>query len=217
MEPIKIPFGKYKDMPIEALSQDKKYLDWLLAQNWFAEKYRDLHTIIINNFQEPTDTPEHNKLQALFLNNEYCEKFIKVILSHIIPSLRYIDIWDSDYGWIGRCIDKAEINEDFRSHIYDKNFEVHGIDVFLDYGFTLLISSNKEEEASTKYCRREFRIEIKPSVGDDYPSVLRQMISMHTEVLFLEQFTGSGLTEDQFIKIFNNQKRIVIFRRDIKD
>lgn len=221
MKPTKIPFGKYKDMPIESLSQDKNYINWLLAQNWFAEKYRDLHTIIINNFQEPTDTPEHNALQALFLDDGFCHKFVKIVLREIIPKIERIDIWSQEYKeWEFRIIENPEMMEEFKSRIYRKEFEVDGIDVILDYGFSLLAAMcnwSKKEEIGSYNARRSFLIEIKPSVGDDYPSVLRQMQSMQTSILFLEKFTGSGITEEQFIEIFNNQKRTVVFRRDVGD
>lgn len=72
----KFPFGRYKGKPIEAAAEDKEYLTWLLSQSWFPEKYPDLHTIIINNFQEPVDTPEHNRLQGLFLDKNFTHNFL---------------------------------------------------------------------------------------------------------------------------------------------
>jgi hypothetical protein len=68
-----IPFGKYKGQPLEAIKHDKQYLDWLSTQDWFREKYANVYQqIIVNNFTEPADTPEHNKMQAKFLNEDYC-------------------------------------------------------------------------------------------------------------------------------------------------
>ena len=32
-------FGKYKDQPIEALAQDRPYVEWLCARPWFREKF----------------------------------------------------------------------------------------------------------------------------------------------------------------------------------
>ena len=60
--PIKteiIPFGKYKDQPIEAMAQDGKYVEWLTSQDWFRDKYKDIYSIVINNFQAPSETPDH--------------------------------------------------------------------------------------------------------------------------------------------------------------
>jgi len=46
------------------------------------------------------------------------------------------------------------------------------------------------------------RIEIKPSMGDDYPSVLRQMKASGCNVLYLGHYAGSGATLDQVRKMF---------------
>lgn len=62
-----IPFGKYKGKPIEALTQDREYVDWLTAQPWFRERFANFYTLIVNQTGEPSETPEHNKLQTLFL------------------------------------------------------------------------------------------------------------------------------------------------------
>jgi hypothetical protein len=50
--------------------------------------------------------------------------------------------------------------------------------------------------------RAALRIEIKPTVGDDYPSVLRQMKANESEILFVGQYVGTGATREQFIKTF---------------
>jgi len=54
-----VPFGKYKEQALEVVAQDKGYVEWLTAQPWFREKFASLYTVIINNFQEPSETPEH--------------------------------------------------------------------------------------------------------------------------------------------------------------
>jgi len=69
-----IPFGKKQGKPVEVLQQDKQYLDWLQTQDWFKQKYSQFNTVIINNFNEPSETPEHNKLCNLFLEDELCKK-----------------------------------------------------------------------------------------------------------------------------------------------
>ncbi len=42
----RMPFGKYKDQPLEVLRQDPRYVDWLLEQDWFREHYPNLVQII---------------------------------------------------------------------------------------------------------------------------------------------------------------------------
>ena len=69
-----IPFGKYRGKPVDILSSDPQYVKWILTQDGIKSKYPDLINIIINNFQEPSETPEHNKIQVKFLNKSYCAK-----------------------------------------------------------------------------------------------------------------------------------------------
>lgn len=70
-----IPFGKYKDKPIEFLANDKDYIKWLLSTDWFKDKYNNIYNIVINNFHEPSESPEHNKLQIKFLDSDHRLKF----------------------------------------------------------------------------------------------------------------------------------------------
>jgi hypothetical protein len=54
-------------------------------------------------------------------------------------------------------------------------------------------------------------IEIKPTVGDDYPAVLRQMKRNGSTVLFLKSYTGQGATREQFLQTFTISKFRVVF------
>lgn len=72
-----IPFGKYKNQPIEVLAGDKQYTEWLCQQSWFISQFNQLHTVIINNFNQPSETPEHNKMVANFLEDKVCENLVK--------------------------------------------------------------------------------------------------------------------------------------------
>lgn len=67
-----IPFGKHREKPIQILQQDAAYRDWLMQQNWFRDRHESIYQLIVNNFGEPTETPEHNAMQARFLNDELC-------------------------------------------------------------------------------------------------------------------------------------------------
>jgi len=69
-----VPFGKYKGQPVEVLAQDEQYLEWLKDQDWFKSRYQNIYAIIINQFQAPSDTPESNRMQARFIDDEYRNK-----------------------------------------------------------------------------------------------------------------------------------------------
>lgn len=71
-----VPFGKHKGRSIEeVLETDPGYLQWLSSRPWFAAKFVTLHQTVINRGGEPEETPEHNSLQVLFLDDAFCWKF----------------------------------------------------------------------------------------------------------------------------------------------
>jgi hypothetical protein len=77
-----VTFGKYKDKLITELLADQEYVKWLKQQSWFP-KQKSIYNIIVN--QQITSqninqkTPEHNKLQNMFLDNANKQKLIDYI------------------------------------------------------------------------------------------------------------------------------------------
>src|SRR5215475_10974387 len=67
-----VPFGKYKDQPAEALLADRDYCEWLLGQPWFRDRWPNVYQVIVNYGTEPQDSPEHNQMQAAFLDDAWC-------------------------------------------------------------------------------------------------------------------------------------------------
>lgn len=83
IEPI-IPFGKYKGQPITTLLTDTKYLEWCKQQEWF-KKFPIVYNICVNqtivNQNENSKTPEHNKIQNLFLEEENQNRLIDLLFN----------------------------------------------------------------------------------------------------------------------------------------
>jgi hypothetical protein len=59
-------------------------------------------------------------------------------------------------------------------------------------------------------------IELKPSVGDDYPAVLRQMRTNGAECLFLKEYCGVGVMRAQFVEIFKLAGIRVVFFEEVE-
>lgn len=223
--PGTIPFGKYKGKPIEALRADPSYVQWLTAQDWVRQRFPNLLQVIVNNFGEPSETPEHNRLQTRFLDNEFG------IAALVLCGLWWIETprgllvnranrireglkWAR--GWELRSQEKELVDAEKYLAEFDANppqkpypisvtqkFEVRGWDVQLEATLDLRTSGIIEQGIVF--------IEIKPALGDDYPAVLRQMKANYIDwlpdnrphyALVLEQFTGSGATLDQVRAIF---------------
>jgi hypothetical protein len=72
-----IPFGKYKDQPVEILLSDPDYVTWLRAT--MGEKLKNQYPLVLNyivaHYGEPSRTPDHNALQNRFLKREFQIQF----------------------------------------------------------------------------------------------------------------------------------------------
>jgi len=67
-----ITFGKYSGKSVdEVATSDPAYLQWLVAQDWFRSRDPKLYERILNG-GTVEDSPDHNRLQALFLDDTYC-------------------------------------------------------------------------------------------------------------------------------------------------
>lgn len=155
-----ITFGKYKGQPVTALYSDPKYLEWCKQQNWFQKT--TCYNIIVNQIlvtDKDSKTPEHNKLQKTFLNKDIALKFISKVHPLLVgeKNTDYSTEFEGMFNWDliinnisrFRCICDWETKKDDRcSCKYEKEDDVSKEPIFC---------------------------EIKPSIGDDYPSVLRKM------------------------------------------
>jgi hypothetical protein len=76
-----VPFGKYRDQPVEAMLADQNYVQWVMSQpglvTMIQGRYPALFNIITVGSPTTEDTPEHNKLQAMFLSKSFQDAFIE--------------------------------------------------------------------------------------------------------------------------------------------
>jgi hypothetical protein len=193
-----VPFGKYRGQPVETLAADPEYTDWLAAQPWFRERHPNVYAVIVNHFKPPEDTPEHNALQARFLNEDFC------LATAIVLGL------DVVLANGARSILTEELDIKTSAH-----FEVQGWDVLLELEVTNLTS---KAGRSHTLC-----VELKPTLGDDYPAVLRQMKGNYprrvanTAALMIGNFTAKGATFEQVCTIFRNEDIKVVLWSEVEE
>lgn len=201
-----VPFGKYKNQPIEVLAQDKSYCEWLAGQGWVAQRYPDIHTVIINNFAEPAETPEHNALQLRFLDEglrlkvAMCLMLFRQPMQHAYLKDRF---------------------SPFLAGISQPMFEQHGIDVQWQVLYWYPTRATRAfshiyrgliQEGTPYWTQNQFivAVECKPSLGDDYPAVLRFLHGLpasenykpFAKVVIAETFTFRGGTLQQVQTLF---------------
>jgi len=258
-----VPFGKYRGQPVEVLAADRDYTDWLMAQPWFRERYQNIYTIVINN-QQPSETPEHNALQVLFLDEAYRAAFVALTFDLTTPWTRYLAEHERELeklrgeiekqeDWLEQAREReAQGKPDYFFHgdpakiadgltpMRDRlekysqpatmevttkaSFEYFGADVFIRVTAHSTVGVDGQHfEFSNHVHEFAFGIEIKPSVGDDYPAVLRQMKALdrtgvggNCRFLFLEKYTGVGASEQQFRKVFEASGKQVVFRHEVE-
>jgi len=177
-----VPFGKYRGMPIGALLADAQYVAWCKTQG-LDQKYPQVFANNINIYnlgqgQEPADTPEHNALQLRFLDDAFIDKVATAYGFTKKPTASwYLDKTNAD-------AQKAfqEASWDFCSSDRSAEFEVHGFDVIVtgkwQYTSTILGERYTERfwlKGQSSMCRANLLIELKTSMGADYPAVLRQI------------------------------------------
>jgi hypothetical protein len=147
-----VKFGKYKDKCVTELIADKSYVDWLKTQSWFSEK-SPIYNIVVNqtiNTTNNSKTPEHNKLQNLFLDKNNQKK----LLSKLYNKQVTIDIINTvlqDKETI-RCFGQKIIPKisDNTTTIFEYKFNW---DLYMNYyvrGQDIILTSILETELSDK-------------------------------------------------------------------
>jgi hypothetical protein len=267
MEKEIMPIGKYKGMTVEEIiSVDPGYIEWVTNQNWFQEKFDKTYNTIINIFnpQKNECSPEHNKLQMMFLDDKIKEKVVLSVLKEdIISKIAnkekgdiYLILPDktgySYYGnrpiesvkWHKKIENFIEYQTDYSSLVFEnkgfdvsfvcrvssKNILVNDILKNIDYPInteeicffnrrpnvndTRYEKIGNDGKISFEYYNDRFFIEIKPSIGDDFPNILRQIkknikidrdISHIRPILYYNTFDVSNLSLQEVEKYFKNE------------
>jgi len=213
-----VPFGKYKNQPVEVLAHDREYCDWLVNQGWVKERFPDFFTVMINNFGEPAETPAHNAMQARFLEDRFCYKFLHAL--------------DKLYG----ILDKKSM---VLGTLGYRQFEADAIDVDLQlaywsyelqWSYTNILYSDWRLHADGPYTNirknvhdygyvssTAWALELKPTLGDEYPAVLRQCLHQQraSRALVVDQFSAKGATLGQVRQIFQASSIALVTWADI--
>lgn len=78
-----VKFGKYKGQPLEILLKDTDYVKWCQNNGMFEKFKLNIGTVVVNNnvtMTKDEPTPAHNKLQNMFLDNDFVKKFISMFV-----------------------------------------------------------------------------------------------------------------------------------------
>lgn len=195
---VVLTFGKHKGSTVaELLARDPAYAEWIVNQGWVAERFAELHAAIMARGAAPDDSPEHNQIQGRFLDRQFCLAFLKAA----DPVLEYST---TRFGeWFASLAEKTT----FKTQV---SFEDRGIDVKLWFGSDAHLHHGKWSAEAM------IGIEIKPSLGDDFPSVMRQMSLLGCRYLVVAEYTGRGVSSLQLREMFQANGITIIFMREIE-
>jgi hypothetical protein len=292
-----IPFGKHKDATVaEVLATDPSYADWLLAQAWFAERFATLHAALLTRGAGTDDTPEHNALQARFLDPLFRAAFLllryhkhltrcrDLFWAHV-PEMRAQNLAEAEKlaaYWTGgdagaedhpqRRFLPGENPDSWSGQRYSRElaaweanrskklpdalanlagaradltaalppvtlktsvkFEQRGVDVVVSGHmksrgdtppwFTRehaeiwqCVDISTDRFRSVSSCI-ETGIELKPTIGDDYPTVMRQMQRLECRHLVIGNFSGRGVSLPVMCQMFETNGMRVSTVQDIE-
>lgn len=228
-----VPFGKYKGQPVEVLKADEPYCQWLSGQDWFRSRFAPIYQVIIQGPATHEDTPEHNRIQAKFLEDDFLDRFAGSVIGRLDLRNKLVSEWivsskRLEFRRSNASFEQKELFSSWIKLISRTGFDPNGA-VELDWassgatfetkdGWDVVFSTDVYLDDLSETVRpllvRELTIfvEIKPSIGDDFPNVLRQVKARNLThwrqdrreiyVVFAAQWTGEGVTSDQCTEIF---------------
>jgi len=238
-KPLIVPFGKYKGKPVEILLQDKSYANWFSGNDDLKQKYKDIYTVIINNFHpQSIDTPEHNQMQIRFMSEahslklaflasnkklfqydnkhfiDHAPKFINDLKAKNIAASEFLQQFKMNNGI--KLLSLTNIDCESKEGLdvkYDVSYGYGGILIQPEYLF------RRADDLFNKFWDNKMylsiRVELKPSIGDDFPSVLRQMKASKANILLIREYTGAGVTFEEFVKFFASQGKKVFTEPEV--
>lgn len=220
-----VPFGKHKGRTVaEVLDHDPAYVEWLTAQAWLAERFSELHTAFVSRGTVTDDTPDHNAMQVQFLDPIFCAACIHAAWGGVTKqaaeqkkrgleeTLRGQVVWNMRQAYVERaemCEHSLEALKNTGLKVKSSvAFERRGVDVSIRWGWC----SNPDDWHSEKVVN----VELKPTMSEDYPTVMRQMQRLGADTLLVGSYTGRAVPEPLLRKMFAANGVALVFVRDVE-
>lgn len=194
-----MPFGQYKGQPICQVAEKRDYVRFVCSQAHLRQRHPEVIRLLeFGQKNESSLTPAHNRVQLRFLDSDYCYQLFFFITPDVTQA----------------TLESVE-------------FESGGIDVRLKFSF---LHTEKDKSGKEYQSREEARlyIEVKPSISDDFPQVLRQALFNTSGigsrsrnawgsrvVVFTDEFYAESATEEQAKKFFKSSGVDLVLAKDI--
>lgn len=194
-----VPFGKYKDKSVLELLADEKYVEWLKQQPWFSNQ-KQIYNIVVHQTIHTTNnskTPEHNKLQNLFLDKSNQEKLLSKLFNINFPDGINNLFADED---ITRCFGKKLMREvinnlDKTTIKFEDKFNWDLVLYYKDIQYFKITSKLETELIDKEKYKEQYDIEQK--------QIYLDAIQKHDEKIKIREVIDKEQTEDFETKMKN--------------
>jgi hypothetical protein len=241
MSSVRMPVGKYKGQDLDVvMASDPGYIEWISGEEWFRQQYTQVYKIIVNGDSDLQESPEHNALQARFLDEEVRMALASHLLPEVtdtetlIPKAESAFLASINFQGYDREYTKKFPKFSFGKQsveVYDPTFEYRGVDVcFGAGGYVEVFKRGRNPRMTIAADRRFLFVELKPTLGDQYPAVLRQILGAKSRVfrdyddyrgstplftLVTERYTASSVSWEKAQQFFASQDVDLVLLGDI--
>ena len=216
-----VSFGKYKGQPVTEFIKDIKYVEWCKQQTWF-KNHSTVYNIVVNqsitHSNTSSKTPEHNRLQNLFLDKTIQKNLLSKVFD-LNSENKKLESLFSDEEFI-ECFKPNELYkldynpEKCRVKFEDKfNWDVN---MYYSAHNKLDMTSNSEIESKLKeiykhqYDRDQKEIYDKECKFFELQITVREMIDKK-EAEYKNQFEINKKDIEEYnknIELYNNKKKL---------
>ncbi len=190
-----VGFGKHKKLTFQQLVTDqKRYIDWLNTQTWFNSRYPELYEYIklVGSSFTVNDDP-----YRLHKFSDIDDEELQMVQTHNELQVRFTDS-DELLALVKRIL-----GQEHEYSIRSVTFE-HWCGADIEVLVTQLVTNTGLVMNSTTATNHTLLFEIKPSVSDDYPDVLRQIRGqLYSHGIFRRQ---TGVPDDKITQVLVTQK-----------
>jgi uncharacterized protein (DUF3820 family) len=186
-----VPFGKYKGKSVLELLSDEKYIEWLKQQTFFPN-HKQIYNIVVHQSITTTNnskTPEHNKLQNLFLDTSNQQKLLSKMF--MFDSIDKINDLLSDEN-ITRCFGVKKLSN------LTNNLDKSRI-IFEDKYNWDLVLYNKDRQSVEITSKLETELKDKEIYKEQYDieqqEIYKKTIQQHEETIRIREHIDKEQTE----------------------
>ncbi len=191
-----VGFGKHKHLTFQQLVTDQRgYINWLNTQTWFNSRYPELYEYVkmtgvftetpslLPQSHKISDTDDEEKLQMVQTHNQLQARFA--------DSNELLDL-------VKRVLGQTQ-----EYTVRSVTFE-HWCGADIEVLVTQLVTNQGLMMNSTTATNHTLLFEIKPSVSEDYPDVLRQIRGqLYSHGIFRRQ---TGVPDDKITQVLVTQR-----------